>query len=137
MKRVAKKTATKKAAGKRAAAKPRDGGAIQRSLVGYRTVGETGLVIPAKAVPLATEVGVVAADKLKAGLAQAQKRIRELLQEMVDTATDDYEIAEIELSASFSADGKFMGFGVGGQASIVFRIRPCRPEGVRNARHLD
>jgi len=48
------------------------------------------------------------------------------VQEIVDTATNDYIISEIELTASFNAEGKFMGFGVGGEVSIVIKIKPVQ-----------
>lgn len=37
---------------------------------------------------------------------------------------ESYSISEIELAASFGADGKFMGFSVGGATSIKIKIRP-------------
>jgi len=74
---------------------------------------------------LVPECGVVDPSKLRKGLTKAKDEINELIQEVIDTATTDYSIHEIEFAASFSADGKFMGIGVGGAASITFRIRPC------------
>ena len=68
----------------------------------------------------------VKADKLKDGIGAANKKISELVQEIVDTSTTDYTISEIELTASFNADGKFMGFGVGGEVSIVIKIKPVQ-----------
>ena len=43
---------------------------------------------------------------------------------MASTFVDSYSISEIELTASFSADGNFMGFGVGEAASIKIKIKP-------------
>lgn len=41
----------------------------------------------------------------------------------------EYSIREIELSASFNADGKFMGFGVGSDMAIKIRISPIECKG--------
>ena len=68
---------------------------------------------------------VVPANKLQAGIRTAQESISEVLQQLVEAARENYEITEIELSASFSADGKFLGFGVGGEMSITFRVKPA------------
>ena len=97
--------------------------AIPRGPTGLKR-SPAGLYIPAALVSDSSE-GVVSAAKLQKGLAAAKKQITNMIQEIVDTATEDYEISEIEFAASFSADGKFMGFGVGGEATIVIRIRPC------------
>ena len=43
---------------------------------------------------------------------------------MMEKMAEPYEITEIEFNASFSADSKFMGFGVGGAASIKIKIAP-------------
>ena len=67
---------------------------------------------------------VTPASKLKEGMAKAQSEIRESLQEIANILTMDFEISEIELSISFSADGKFLGFGIGGATSIKVKIKP-------------
>jgi hypothetical protein len=38
--------------------------------------------------------------------------------------SDEYSISEMELSASFNAEGKFLGIGVGGAKSITIRVKP-------------
>ena len=67
----------------------------------------------------------VSASKLREGLAAAQDDIKQSLQEIAAIMTMDFEIAEIELSMSFSAKGEFLGFGVGGAASIKVKIKPA------------
>ena len=57
-------------------------------------------------------------------MAKAQSEIRESLQEITAALSMNFEISEIELSISFSADGKFLGFGVGGATSLKIKIRP-------------
>jgi hypothetical protein len=125
-KKEAKKTASKKTTqrlvGRGTCAKAAKR-AIPRKPPGHK-LSAGGILIPAS-ISADTSEGVVRADKLEKGLATAKKKITSLMQEIVDTTTEDYEISEIELAASFNADGKFMGFGVGGEATIIIRIRPC------------
>ena len=112
VKKAAKKPAAKKVAKKYAAKR-----ALPRVPSGYILKPGTKLVIPSSSV--------VAPSKMRAGLAKAKDEIDSLIQEIVDISTSDYEISEIEFAASFSADGKFLGVGVGGSATVTFRIRPC------------
>jgi len=117
-KKAAAKKPTKKAAAKRVARKSVARKAtIPRIPSGYVLKPGTKLIIPASSV--------VAPSKMKAGLMKAKDEIDGLIQEIVDIATTDYEISEIEFATSFSADGKFLGVGVGGSATVTFRIRPC------------
>lgn len=69
-------------------------------------------------------VKIVPANKLRQGFIKAKKEIEQIVEDIITTMTDDYGITEIELNASFNADGKFMGFGVGGAASIKIKIAP-------------
>jgi hypothetical protein len=69
-------------------------------------------------------VKIVPASKLRQGFIKAKKEIEQIVKDIITTMTDDYGITEIELNASFNADGKFMGFGVGGAASIKIKIAP-------------
>ena len=112
---MAKKAASRKPAAKRA---------IPKNPKTHK-LSAGGVYIPNALVTDSSE-GVVSASKLQKGFAAAKNQIANLIQEIVDTATEDYEITEIEFKASFSADGKFLGFGVGGEATIVIRIRPCK-----------
>lgn len=119
-KKKSSKKASKKAAYKRAAKKAAAGStwnSIQKTPPGFSAT-TSRLLVP--------DGHVVEPSKLKKGLARAKDEITELIQEVVDGSTQPYEITEIEFAASFSADGKFMGFGVGGEATITFRIRPTR-----------
>ncbi|WP_152560418.1 hypothetical protein [Arenimonas donghaensis] len=115
---VAKKKPAKKAAQKKAS---RDFIAIKRAIPkrpkGYTNAPGSKVLIPAGSV--------VEPGKLMRGLTKAKDEIDALIQEIIDTANTEYEIHELEFAASFSADGKFMGIGVGGAATITFRIRPC------------
>jgi hypothetical protein len=87
-------------------------------LQGYKQSSVNGVYIPKnynKPVP---------SNKLRAGFLKAKDEINDFVAEIVETMTKNYVISEIELSASFNADGKFMGFGVGGSATIKIKITP-------------
>jgi len=117
MAKVAKK-ATKKVARKVAARRPvAKRRAIPRKPAGYSAAPGSKILVPT--------ASVVEPSKLYKGITKAKDEINDLIQEIIDTSTADYEIHEIEFAASFSADGKFMGIGVGGAATITFRIKPC------------
>lgn len=66
---------------------------------------------------------IVPPSKIKAGFEQAKREVRNLLDNMADFA-EDYEVSEISLTVSFSADGKFLGFGVGGATSMNIKLTP-------------
>jgi hypothetical protein len=70
----------------------------------------------------------VAANKLQRGLAEAKQQLEATLYEVIRGLAGDFEITEIKLIASFNADGKFLGFGVGGAASIEITVCPCSNE---------
>lgn len=76
----------------------------------------SGLLVPGNQVP-------VAPAKIKSGLSRARKEIDGLIKALSDM-TDGYSVSEIELAASFSADGKFLGIGVGGATTITIRFTP-------------
>jgi len=116
-KKVAKRRAGKKVA-KRKTATKKVKKALRR-VSGYRE-SSSGLMVPDS---LATPVPP---SKLQAGFTRARKEINALVDELVANMTEDYRISEIELAASFSADGKFLGIGVGGAATITIRIAPQR-----------
>jgi len=82
---------------------------------GYEQKG--AIVVPSDFKP-------VPANKLLDGLEAAKPQIRRMVKVMADVFTGDYQVKEIELTASFSAEGKFLGFGVGGEASIKITIAP-------------
>jgi hypothetical protein len=68
----------------------------------------------------------VAPSRLRKGLAAAKLELDAAIDGLVSTLTGRYEIKEIKLVASFNAEGKFLGFGVGGAASMEITICPCR-----------
>lgn len=70
------------------------------------------------------KTSITPASKLRNGITKAKNEIRQSLQDIATLMTMDFEVSEIEFSVSFSADGKFLGFGVGGAASIKVKIKP-------------
>jgi hypothetical protein len=90
---------------------------VKKLPAGYRET-DSGLAVPSNlAQP-------VSANKLRKGFDKAKDEINSLIKEIASTMVESYSISEIELTASFSADGKFMGFGVGGAASVKIKIKP-------------
>lgn len=113
---AAKKAPAKKKVAKRAPTKK----AIAAPPAGYSRNPRGTLLVPAGKA----KGSITPASKLRAGIAKAQDEIKESLQEIATLMTMDFEVAEIELAISFSADGKFLGFGVGGATSIKVKIKP-------------
>ena len=119
------KSVSKRGTSKAASSKPPHSDTLGRSVKkSYSSVppgyleSKEGVFLPeAHASP-------VPSSRLKSGFKKARKEIEAILDEIAATMTQDYSISEIELVASFSADGKFMGIGVGGAASIKFKIVP-------------
>lgn len=106
-----KKTARRKSVGCAAAS------TLSRVPNNYETT-DAGLIVPRGTTP------VVPPGKLRAGFSKAKSEIKKMTDDIIQTMAQDYFISEIELTASFNADGKFMGFGVGGAASFKIKIAP-------------
>lgn len=77
---------------------------------------KAGVLAPSDQIPVSPE-------KIKSGLVKARREINNLINSIGDI-TDGYSMSEIELSASFSADGKFLGIGVGGATTIKIKFTP-------------
>lgn len=65
----------------------------------------------------------VAPSKIQAGIQNARTELQGLLEELADLS-DGLSLASVELEVSFSADGKFLGVGVGGATSIKVAFAP-------------
>jgi hypothetical protein len=89
---------------------------VDRVPPGY-AIAPSGLAVPEDGSP-------VPPGKLRSGIAEAHREIQRTLAQVLAAFSGDFEIAEIEITASFSAEGKFLGFGVGGAASVKLKIRP-------------
>jgi hypothetical protein len=115
-KKAPKRGPQKKPVTRKRRAPPRKG---EKVPLGYlQSTG--GLLIPAK---VGEEVTPVAPAKIRYGLSKAQDEIKKLM-EALSELTEGYTVSEIELAASFNADGKFLGIGVGGATTIKVRFRP-------------
>ena len=66
----------------------------------------------------------VDASSLRKGLEKARRDVKSMINETANIMTAQYNIRGLELSVSFNAEGKFMGFGVGDAASIKIKIAP-------------
>lgn len=62
-------------------------------------------------------------SKLEKGLAEAKLLIRDMVHELAAAMGDDAELTEVGCVLSFSADGKFLGVGVGGATSLRCKFR--------------
>jgi hypothetical protein len=123
-KKSAKKPAVKITAAKPAAKKIRYGRTLPGKPVhGFEKIGD--IFVPIGRQPTA----VIPASKLSAGLAASQTQIKKSLQELASVFTQDFVVSEIQLAMSFSAEGKFLGFGAGGAMSVKVTIRPIEDDG--------
>ncbi len=78
-------------------------------------------------VPIGSEShSYVKTGKLQAGIESAKDQIKGTLQNIAAVFTQDFEVSEIELSVTFTADGKFLGFGTGGAMSVKVKISPTK-----------
>jgi hypothetical protein len=82
--------------------------------------------IPHKSVPASKDdfSKPVEASLLIKGLKNGRDEITAMCQELINLGTADYDIKEIEVSVSFSASGKLLGFGGRGAASVKIKIGP-------------
>ena len=78
----------------------------------------SGLLVPSSVA------GPVPPSKLRAGLGKAKLEISRLLDDLAGSFGDGYEVGEIELTVSFSAEGKFLGIGTGGAAEVKIHLVP-------------
>ena len=89
---------------------------------GYKM--QNKIYIPDRNVTKSASEDLVKPSKLIQGIEQSKKEIRQVLAKISDeiSGMDEYLVNAIEVSLSFSADGKFLGVGVGGgiQVSISF-----------------
>eukprot|EP01107_Rhizomastix_libera_P010911 TRINITY_DN28247_c0_g1_i1.p2 TRINITY_DN28247_c0_g1~~TRINITY_DN28247_c0_g1_i1.p2 ORF type:complete len:147 (-),score=13.75 TRINITY_DN28247_c0_g1_i1:252-692(-) len=115
---VAMKVATKPAA-KAAAPRKASFGTVPEP--GYKE-SKGGVLVPENS----ESTSYVTTGKLQAGIEGAKDQIKGTLKNIASVFTQDFEVSEIELSVTFTADGKFLGFGTGGAMSIKVKIRPTK-----------
>lgn len=90
-----------------------------KKTAGYATSGGGILIPDATARP-----AIVPLNRLEKGIEESRDQIVKSLKGLAAVFTTDFTVSEIELTLSFSADGKFLGFGVGGEMSVTVRIQP-------------
>jgi len=62
---------------------------------------------------------------LKKGIEAARSEIGAMLEGISSLSSGNFQIQEVEIDVSFNADGKFLGFGAGGAATIRIRVAPA------------
>jgi len=77
------------------------------------------------AAPVSRPVPVA---RLKEGVAQANRALAEVIEQFGSTLSGDYDISALEVSVSFSEDGRFLGFGQGGAATMTLSVTPLSAE---------
>ncbi len=66
----------------------------------------------------------VSAYHMKKGLAAARAALVETLHELAALSDGSFVVKDLEIQASFDAQGQFLGFGPGGAATVKIRITP-------------
>ena len=92
---------------------------VEQKIPPDHSMTEGGIIVPNSAL-----LKPVPASKLSEGLTKAKGEIQRIISEFASILTDEYAITEIEMQISFNADGKFLGFGIGGAASVTVKISP-------------
>jgi hypothetical protein len=120
---VKKMALAKKPMAKKAAARPAAKNAtfVAKPEPGYNQ-SKGGVLVPAGS----ESRSYVTTGKLQAGIESAKDQIKGTLQNIAAVFTQDFEVSEIELSVTFTADGKFLGFGTGGAMSVKVKISPTK-----------
>jgi len=85
---------------------------------------EPGFVSGDKRPVAQEQLKAVSATALKKGFQKAKDEIISMCDEISALMTSRYNIGNVELTVSFNSSGEFIGFGVGGAASIKITIIP-------------
>lgn len=96
---------------------------IKKTFPGFRASHSGNVIIPTSFDGTFGE-DVVKTSRLQAGIRKAKDDIASVIREVFEIATAEYYIESIDISLSFSADGKFMGVGVGGATSVRISVKP-------------
>ncbi|MDD5170704.1 MAG: hypothetical protein PHN75_17950 [Syntrophales bacterium] len=80
---------------------------------------------PTSPAPARETATAVPAYKLKKGFEAAKAEIYEMIDTISGTMAESFNVSEVEIAVSFNSDGKFIGFGDGGAATIKIRIAPA------------
>lgn len=79
----------------------------------------------------------VPAARLKEGVAQANRALAEVIEQFGSTLSGDYDISALEVMVSFSEDGRFLGFGQGGAATMTLSVTPLSAEDILEGEEAD
>ena len=107
----------KEVATKKKAAAKKKSAAKRKTAARYSRSSNSGLYLPTD------HAEPVDASKLRSGIREAKREIGLLLDDL-SNLSDDLDVSEIELTASFDVQGKFLGIGVGGATAIAIRLKP-------------
>lgn len=88
--------------------------------------GPSGLFVPAELVSISQANRPITAPKFAKGIGELFDELGSLSKAGTFDIEGNFEVRDITLTASFSADGKFMGFGIGGAASIAITLGPVK-----------
>lgn len=66
--------------------------------------------------------------RLKNGVRDANRALAEVVEQFGHTLEGGYDISALEVTVSFADDGRFLGFGKGGAASMTLSITPVDSE---------
>lgn len=94
-----------------------------------RTNERTRPSAPAPA-PRVAAAPLVSAQQLKAGIGQANRALAEVVEQFGHTLRGDYDIGALEVTVSFDAEGRFLGFGAGGATSMKLSLTPLDAESI-------
>jgi len=81
-----------------------------------------GFVFSDKRTVTQEQSSTVSANALKRGFQKAKDEIISMCDEISALVTSRYNIDKVELTVSFNSAGEFIGFGVGGAASIKISV---------------
>jgi hypothetical protein len=75
------------------------------------------------AVPRSTPKPVTP-SKIRRGVNKAKGQIGTMVESIVDVVTAEYKVQSVQFSLSFDAEGKVLGIGVGGAATVTVTVVP-------------
>ena len=97
----------------------------ERSEAGFAT-GRYGILVPDAIATNQVPKKPIAPSKLAKGLVELMEELDSLAADDLFTTSKSFEVQEVSLTASFSAEGRFVGFGIGGATSISLTLGPRR-----------
>jgi hypothetical protein len=96
---------------------------IRRAYTPSPRVSEPG---ETSVVPRRAAGETVSPYKLRKGIEAAKKDINDMIETISLALTDSPHVEDVELTVSFGPDGRLVGFGAGGAATIKIRFSPAK-----------